>query len=189
MKTAARAASDAWLHEKAQPRPAGAGGHRRTRPLHRRGAGLLVSATAPFPARTCPRRNGWSRTSCRSTHTPAPARRSRRSDGVVVHHVGNPGTSAAANRSFFANLAVTHETYASALRRGAGGARSFNASRSRRSPTALAGERSHRFHRGLPRGRGGRVLRRDDGELPAADGVAVRGIRSRSPPTSSATTT
>ena len=35
-------------------------------------------------------------------------------DGVVVHYVGNPGTSAAANRSFFANLAITHETYASA---------------------------------------------------------------------------
>lgn len=35
-------------------------------------------------------------------------------DGVVVHYVGNPGTSAAANRSFFSNLAVTHETYASA---------------------------------------------------------------------------
>ena len=34
--------------------------------------------------------------------------------GVVVHSVGNPGTSAAANRSFFANLALTHETYASA---------------------------------------------------------------------------
>lgn len=33
---------------------------------------------------------------------------------MVVHYVGNPGTSAAANRSFFANLAVTHETYASA---------------------------------------------------------------------------
>ena len=35
-------------------------------------------------------------------------------DGVVVHYVGNPGTSAAANRSYFANLALTHETYASA---------------------------------------------------------------------------
>lgn len=34
--------------------------------------------------------------------------------GVVIHYVGNPGTSAAANRSFFANLALTHETYASA---------------------------------------------------------------------------
>lgn len=34
-------------------------------------------------------------------------------DGVVIHYVGNPGTSAAANRSFFANLALTHETYAS----------------------------------------------------------------------------
>lgn len=34
--------------------------------------------------------------------------------GVVVHYVGNPGTSAANNRSFFANLALTHETYASA---------------------------------------------------------------------------
>ena len=31
-------------------------------------------------------------------------------NGVVIHYVGNPGTSAAANRSFFANLAATHET-------------------------------------------------------------------------------
>ena len=31
-------------------------------------------------------------------------------NGVVIHYVGNPGTSAAANRSFFANLATTHET-------------------------------------------------------------------------------
>ena len=38
----------------------------------------------------------------------------REISGVVVHYVGNPGTSAAANRSFFANLALTHETYASA---------------------------------------------------------------------------
>ena len=35
-------------------------------------------------------------------------------DGVVIHYVGNPGTSAAANRSYFANLALTHEAYASA---------------------------------------------------------------------------
>ena len=34
-------------------------------------------------------------------------------NGVVIHYVGNPGTSAAANRSFFENLAVTHETSAS----------------------------------------------------------------------------
>jgi len=38
----------------------------------------------------------------------------REISGVVVHYVGNPGTSAAANRSFFANLALTLETYASA---------------------------------------------------------------------------
>ena len=38
----------------------------------------------------------------------------RKISGVVVHYVGNPGTTAAANRSFFANLALTHETYASA---------------------------------------------------------------------------
>ena len=31
-------------------------------------------------------------------------------NGVVIHYVGNPGTSAAANRSYFENLAVTHET-------------------------------------------------------------------------------
>lgn len=34
-------------------------------------------------------------------------------DGVVVHYVGNPGTTAAQNRSFFANLAASGETYAS----------------------------------------------------------------------------
>ena len=34
-------------------------------------------------------------------------------NGVVVHYVGNPGTTAKQNRSFFANLAETHETYAS----------------------------------------------------------------------------
>ena len=34
-------------------------------------------------------------------------------DGVVIHYVGNPGTSAEANRSYFQNLALTHETYAS----------------------------------------------------------------------------
>ena len=35
-------------------------------------------------------------------------------DGVVVHYVGNPATSAAANRGYFANLALTNETKASA---------------------------------------------------------------------------
>ena len=34
-------------------------------------------------------------------------------NGVVVHYVGNPATTAKQNRSFFANLAKTHETYAS----------------------------------------------------------------------------
>lgn len=34
-------------------------------------------------------------------------------NAIVVHYVGNPGTSAAANRSYFQNLATTHETYAS----------------------------------------------------------------------------
>ena len=34
-------------------------------------------------------------------------------NGVVVHYVGNPGTTAKQNRSFFENLATTHETYAS----------------------------------------------------------------------------
>ncbi len=36
-----------------------------------------------------------------------------RVNGVVVHYVGNPGTTAAQNRSYFQNLAQTHETYAS----------------------------------------------------------------------------
>lgn len=34
-------------------------------------------------------------------------------NGVVVHYVGNPGTTAEQNRSYYANLAETHETYAS----------------------------------------------------------------------------
>lgn len=34
-------------------------------------------------------------------------------NGVVVHYVGNPGTTARQNRSYFGYLAETHETYAS----------------------------------------------------------------------------
>lgn len=34
-------------------------------------------------------------------------------NGVVVHYVGNPGTTARQNHSYFQNLAVTGETYAS----------------------------------------------------------------------------
>ena len=34
-------------------------------------------------------------------------------NGIVVHYVGNPGTTAKQNRSYFAYLAETHETYAS----------------------------------------------------------------------------
>ena len=34
-------------------------------------------------------------------------------NGVVVHYVGNPGTTAEQNRSYFAGLAETHETSAS----------------------------------------------------------------------------
>lgn len=34
-------------------------------------------------------------------------------NAIVIHYVGNPGTSAAANRSFFEGLSITGETYAS----------------------------------------------------------------------------
>ena len=34
-------------------------------------------------------------------------------NGIVVHYVGNPGTTAEQNRSYFASLAQSHETYAS----------------------------------------------------------------------------
>lgn len=37
----------------------------------------------------------------------------REISAVVVHYVGNPGSTAANNRSYFRNLALTHETYAS----------------------------------------------------------------------------
>ena len=35
-------------------------------------------------------------------------------NGVVIHYVGNPGSSAKANRDYFANLSLTGDTYASA---------------------------------------------------------------------------
>lgn len=38
----------------------------------------------------------------------------REISAVVIHYVGNPGSSAKNNRSYFQNLALTHETYASA---------------------------------------------------------------------------
>ena len=34
-------------------------------------------------------------------------------NGIVIHYVGNPNTTAEQNHSYFANLAETHETYAS----------------------------------------------------------------------------
>ena len=34
-------------------------------------------------------------------------------NGVVIHYTGNPGTTAEQNRSYFAGLALSHETYAS----------------------------------------------------------------------------
>lgn len=34
-------------------------------------------------------------------------------NGVVVHYVGNPGTTAENNRNYFQNLSITHETSAS----------------------------------------------------------------------------
>lgn len=37
----------------------------------------------------------------------------REISAVVVHYVGNPGSTAENNRSYFRNLALTHETYAS----------------------------------------------------------------------------
>lgn len=34
-------------------------------------------------------------------------------ENIVVHYVGNPGSSAVANRNYFENLKTTHKTYAS----------------------------------------------------------------------------
>lgn len=47
--------------------------------------------------------NSWSR----------PGRAMTAVNGIVVHYVGNPGSTAQQNRNYFANLARTHETYAS----------------------------------------------------------------------------
>lgn len=48
-------------------------------------------------------RNPWSR----------PGTQMEGLTGIVVHYVGNPGTTAEQNRSYFAGLAKSHETYAS----------------------------------------------------------------------------
>ena len=42
-----------------------------------------------------------------------PGRKLEAINAVVVHYTGNPGTTAKQNRSYFGNLATTHETYAS----------------------------------------------------------------------------
>lgn len=47
--------------------------------------------------------NDWSR----------PGRAMQAVNGIVVHYVGNPGSTAKQNRSYFAKLALTHATYAS----------------------------------------------------------------------------
>ena len=47
--------------------------------------------------------NDWSR----------PGTRLEEINGIVIHYVGNPGTTAEQNNSYFRNLAETHETYAS----------------------------------------------------------------------------
>ena len=47
--------------------------------------------------------NEWSR----------PGRAMTAVNGIVVHYVGNPGTTAEQNRSYFAGLARSHENYAS----------------------------------------------------------------------------
>lgn len=43
-----------------------------------------------------------------------PGTKLRKINGVVIHYVGNPGTTAEQNRNYFNNLASTHETSASA---------------------------------------------------------------------------
>lgn len=47
--------------------------------------------------------NDWSR----------PGRAMTAMNGIVIHYIGNPGTSAVQNRNYFAGLARSHETYAS----------------------------------------------------------------------------
>lgn len=42
-----------------------------------------------------------------------PGDRLKQVKGIVVHYVGNPGTTALQNYSYFSSLAQTHETYAS----------------------------------------------------------------------------
>lgn len=42
-----------------------------------------------------------------------PGTKLKKVNGIVIHYVGNPGTTAAQNRSYFENLKDTHETSAS----------------------------------------------------------------------------
>jgi len=42
-----------------------------------------------------------------------PGRQITQINGIVIHYIGNPGTTAEQNRNYFANLAITGERYAS----------------------------------------------------------------------------
>ena len=71
-------------------------------------------------------------------------------NGIVIHYVGNPGTTAAQNHSFFTNLAQTGETYASSH---------FLVGLAPERPAQRGGlllqpaQRRHDLHRVLPPGR------------------------------------
>lgn len=72
--------------------------------LHRpRGPSIPVPDCPAWITQDFLPRNDWSR----------PGDPLEQVNGIVVHYVGNPGTTAAQNRSYFASLARTHATYAS----------------------------------------------------------------------------
>lgn len=86
---------------------------------------LILSFTLIFlyykrnPAAKYPGGSGWSEPDWVEVNLIPPNEYSRPEtkldsvSGLVIHYVANPGTSAEANRSYFANLAKTKTTYAS----------------------------------------------------------------------------
>ena len=59
------------------------------------------------------RRSGWTRELLPINQYSRPGEKLTAVNGVVVHYTGNPGTTAEQNRSYFAGLAETGETFAS----------------------------------------------------------------------------
>lgn len=75
------------------------------------GVWLFVRNSAPAPAAVAPE---WVKQALLPINEYSrPGETLEAVNGIVIHNTGNPGTTAAQNRSYFAGLAHSHETHAS----------------------------------------------------------------------------